>query len=462
MKQNVNLLEGSIIGALAKLSLPIMGTSLIMMAYNMVDMIWIGRISSGAVAAVGAAGMYMWLSGGFAILARMGGQVLVGQSVGAGKIKEAVSYARAAIQMGIIFGVIYGVISVVFRHSLIGFFRLNSPEVVRDAEIYLMITCGTVIFSFLNQILTGLMTAMGNSAVTFKATVVGLVINLFLDPLLIFGIGSAEGLGAAGAAIATALAQAIVVIMYIPAIRRDPVVFRHINIFDRTELSYFRKIIKVSFPSSLQSIIFTAISMVIARIIAGWGDAAVAVQKVGSQIESISWMTAEGLGSAVSAFTAQNFGAAKMDRVKKGYRTALGIGVIWGFFTSFILIAFPEFLFKIFITEADVIPMGVDYLRILGVSQLFMCIEADSAGIFQGLGKTTPPSLVGIIFNAMRIPAALFLSATVLQLNGIWWSISISSILKGTVLTVWLIVVFRNMNKRKITRKSRPSFLAGD
>lgn len=148
MKQNVNLLEGSIIGALAKLSLPIMGTSLIMMAYNMVDMIWIGRISSGAVAAVGAAGMYMWLSGGFAILARMGGQVLVGQSVGAGKIKEAVSYARAAIQMGIIFGVIYGVISVVFRHSLIGFFRLNSPEVVRDAEIYLMITCGTVIFSF--------------------------------------------------------------------------------------------------------------------------------------------------------------------------------------------------------------------------------------------------------------------------------------------------------------------------
>ena len=103
MKQNVNLLEGSIAGGLAKL-FPIMGTSLIQMAYNLTDMIWIGRIDSGAVAAVGAAGMYMWLSNGFSILARMGGQVLMGQTLGAGKKEEARNYACAALQLGIFFG----------------------------------------------------------------------------------------------------------------------------------------------------------------------------------------------------------------------------------------------------------------------------------------------------------------------------------------------------------------------
>ena len=83
MKRNVDLLEGPIAGSLAKLAFPIMGTSLIQMAYNLVDMIWIGRVSSNAVAAVGAAGMYMWLANGITTIPRMGGQVTVGQSLGA-------------------------------------------------------------------------------------------------------------------------------------------------------------------------------------------------------------------------------------------------------------------------------------------------------------------------------------------------------------------------------------------
>ena len=84
MAKRVNLLEGHILSCLTQLSLPIMATSLINMAYNMTDMIWIGRAGAGPVAAVGAAGMYMWLSEGIAVLARMGGQVKVAHSLGAG------------------------------------------------------------------------------------------------------------------------------------------------------------------------------------------------------------------------------------------------------------------------------------------------------------------------------------------------------------------------------------------
>lgn len=447
MKQKVNLLEGSIAGGLAKLALPIMGTSLIQMAYNMTDMIWIGRISSAAVAAVGAAGMYMWLSNGFSILARMGGQVLMGQAMGAGNEEKARNYARAALQMGVVFGILYGLVAVLGNGPLIGFFNLNSENVIRDARWYLMITCGGIVFNFLNQIFTGLLTAMGNSVVTFRSTTIGLVVNLFLDPVLIFGVGPFPVMGAAGAAVATVFAQVIVFVLYVISIRNEQMIFKNLHVFSRTPVYYFKEIVSVGLPTAVQSIIFTGISMLIARIIAGWGDAAVAVQKVGSQIESISWMTAEGFGSAVNAFTAQNYGAGRKDRVKKGYHTALKIVLAWGCFTTFVLMVFPETLFKIFITEADVIPMGVDYLRILAVSQLFMCTEATAAGTFQGLGKTMQPSLIGIVFNALRIPMALALGATVLGLNGIWWSISISSILKGIILPVWLGYIFYQWKK---------------
>lgn len=449
MRKSIDLLEGPILPSMAGLALPIMGTSLMQMAYNLTDMIWIGRISSNAVAAVGAAGMYLWLSSGFSTLSRVGGQVLTGQSLGAGRKQQAADYARAALQMGAVFGILYALTAVLLNGPLIGFFRLNSQNVVRDARIYLVITCGGVVFTFLNQILTGLLTAMGNSGVTFKATFTGLLINVVLDPVLIFGLGPFPRMEVAGAALATVFAQIIVFTVYVLIIRKDPVLFAHMGIFRKTQLKVYWEIVRLGLPIAVQSLIFTGISMMIARLIAGWGDAAVAVQKVGSQIESISWMTADGFGSAVNAFTAQNYGAGRQNRVKKGYASAMGVMMAWGVFTTFVLIAFPEVLFRIFITEANVIPMGVDYLRILGFSQLFMCTEAASAGTFQGLGKTLPPSAVGILFTALRIPLAMILSGTGLGLGGIWWSITLSSVLKGMILPAWLILLFCLSSRRK-------------
>ena len=127
----------------------------------------------------------------------------------------------------------------------------------------------------------------------------------------------------------------------------------------------------------------------------------------------------------------------------------------WGLFTTLALLLFPEILFRVFIPEADILPMGTDYLRILAVSQLFMCTEAASAGAFQGLGRTLPPSLIGIIFNTLRIPLAAVLSASVLKLNGIWWSISISSVLKGIILPIWLMLCMYSLHHVKKSGKRR-------
>lgn len=438
MKTRINLLEGKILPALSALALPIMATSLIQMAYNLIDMIWIGKIGASAVASVGAAGMFMWLSNGLATLAKMGGQIKVGHALGAQKKEDAASYAQSSIQMGIVFAIGFGILSVVFADEMIGFFQLNSAQVIQDAKLYLMITCGLVIFSFMNQIFTGILTAMGNSRTSFIATGIGLVLNIVLDPLFIFGFGAIPPMGVTGAAIATVLAQLVVMLLFQYTILRDTVLFCDVHILHSYSSQHTREIFRIGLPSAVQSMLFSGISMVIARLIAGWGDAAVAVQKVGSQIESISWMTAEGYAAALNSFVAQNHGAKNTDRIREGYRLSMIVMLSWGVFCSFVLIVFPQLIFQVFIQEAEVLPMGVDYLRILGVSQLFMCMEITTAGAFSGLGKTLPPSIVSITLTGARIPMAMLLGRW-LGLNGVWWAITISSIGKGIVLLGWFL-----------------------
>lgn len=438
MKTRINLLEGNILPALSALALPIMATSLIQMAYNLIDMIWIGKIGASAVASVGAAGMFMWLSNGLATLAKMGGQIKVGHALGAQKKEDAASYAQSSIQMGIVFAIGFGILSVVFADEMIGFFQLNSAQVIQDAKLYLMITCGLVIFSFMNQIFTGILTAMGNSRTSFIATGIGLVLNIVLDPLFIFGFGAIPPMGVAGAAIATVLAQLVVMLLFLYTILRDTVLFSNVHILHSYSSQHTMEIFRIGLPSAVQSMLFSGISMVIARLIAGWGDAAVAVQKVGSQIESISWMTVEGYAAALNSFVAQNHGAKNTDRIREGYRLSMIVMLSWGVFCSLVLIVFPQLIFQVFIQEAEVLPMGVDYLRILGVSQLFMCMEITTAGAFSGLGKTLPPSIVSITLTGARIPMAILLGRW-LGLNGVWWAITISSIEKGIVLLGWFL-----------------------
>ena len=200
MRKTVNLLNGNILSSLTELAVPIMATSLVQMAYNLTDMAWIGRVGSSAVAAVGSAGMYTWLSTGVVMLARMGGQVKVAHSLGAGDTGEAAQYGKGALQLTMLLAAAYGLVMYVFASGLIGFFGLTSPKIVGDAIGYLKIAGGLIVFSFLNQTLTGLFTAIGDSKTPFMANFVGLGCNMILDPILIFGIGTFPKMGAVGAA----------------------------------------------------------------------------------------------------------------------------------------------------------------------------------------------------------------------------------------------------------------------
>lgn len=448
MTRRINLLEGNIFSSLTRLALPIMATSLIQMAYNMTDMIWIGNLGANAVASVGAAGMFGWLSQSIATLARMGGQVNVGHRLGAGASDEAALYAQNALQLEIVLSILFGLVMMLFTSPLIGFFRLNGAQTIQDAESYLFITGGLIVFSTLNQVFTGLITVTGNSRTPFLVTTAGLVLNIVLDPVLIFGIGPFPVMGVAGAAIATVLAQALVTLLYVLYARRDAVLLQKVNILARPDLEKIKGILRIGLPSAVQGALFTSISMVLARTVATFGDTAIAVQKVGSQIESISWMTADGFSAALNSFVAQNYGAGNFERTKRGFYNAFSIMAVWGVFTSLLLIFAAAPIFRIFIHEAEALPLGVGYLVILGFSQLFCCVEIMVGGAFSGFGRTLPPSITSIVLTSARIPMAAVLSTTALGLDGVWWSITISSILKGAVLLVWFLLFLRRETNR--------------
>ena len=230
---HIDLLNGHIFPSLTGLALPIMATSLVQTAYNLTDMAWIGRVGSHAVTAVGAAGMYTWFSSGIVMLAKMGGQVKVAHSLGKQQREEARAYGRGALQLTVLLALAFALIANLYADSLIGFFRLENAGTAQAAKIYLRITCGLILFPFLNQTLTGLFTAVGDSRTPFLANCIGLVMNMILDPVLIFGIGPFPRMEAAGAAVATVTAQMTVTLVLTMRASREPVLLHKIGLWKK-------------------------------------------------------------------------------------------------------------------------------------------------------------------------------------------------------------------------------------
>lgn len=444
MDRNVNLKEGNITSVLIKLALPIMGTSFIQMLYTLTDMMWLGRLSTNAVAAAGAVGFFLWLGMSLVVISQIGVSVEVSQAHGRNDIGDAREYISNGIKLNILIGLTYGMILLIFRNQVIRFFNLDNTEAVTMAIEYLIIIASGILFHFMNPLFSAIFNATGNSITPFKSTAIGLVANIILDPLLIFGMGPIPALGIKGAALATVLAQIVVTLIFIMVTRKNKILFSNLNMLELPKKKYVKRIVKLGLPASMQSSAHAIISMILTRILAQWGATAIAVQSIGSQVESLSWMTAEGFAQAIAAFTGQNYGARNFERVEKGYYKGIQIVGSIGLFATFLLIFGGGFIFKIFTPNDPLaIEQGILYLKILGLSQFFITIEIASAGAFNGLGKTQIPAKIGITLNLLRIPMALYLSSTFLGMSGVWWSMSISSILKGLVLTSLIIYTFK-------------------
>lgn len=450
MKQ-LDLLHGKILPTMIRLAAPLMGTAFIQMAYNLTDIAWIGRIGTDAVAAAGQVGFLMWIGSAFMLVPRVGMSVLVAQYYGAKDYKQARLSINNGLWLSLMMGIVYGSLLLIFKDPIINFYNLPDSVNFLTNEYLVVIALGMPFF-FVNPVLSGAYNSLGNSRTPFRINTLGLIINIVCDPILIFGWGPFPALGIRGAAIATVFAQFVVLCCFAYVIARsDNIIYHSQPLVFQPNLLLLKNISRLGFPASLQSNIHAGVSVLLNRYVASYGALPLAVASVGSNIESISWMTTEGFAAAITAFTGQNFGARFLQRVETIYYTSIkSVGAI-GIFATLVLLVFRYQLFHLFIpNNPQAVTLGASYLFIFGLSQFFMSIEIGGGGFLSGIGDTRTPALINSFFNILRLPLALLLMPG-MGVAGVWIAMSLSSVFKGII--IYSVSRFRlkgilNLNKK--------------
>ncbi|NLW17450.1 MAG: MATE family efflux transporter, partial [Firmicutes bacterium] len=367
------------------------------------------------------------------------------QNSGRGDVTTARAYAENSARLGLVLGLIYGSVLLTMAGPLISLLQVTEPTVFASACAYLRIVALGIPLTYISAAITGSFNGAGNSRLSFLANATGLIVNMVLDPLFILVFGW----GVQGAAIATLIAQGVVMSLFIYFAKRHSKRpfddFRLFGAFDREKV---RQILRWSLPVAVESAAFTMLAMTVTSMISAWyGETAVAVQRVGSQIESLSWMIAGGFSSAVTAFVGQNFGARKWERIRRGYRISLAVLLVWEVFVILAIVLGGRFFFSLFLREPpEILDMGATYLRILAYSQIFMAFEAACSGTFRGLGQTLPPSISSISSNLIRPLLCWFFSQRIgFGLNGLWMGITVSAAVRGTLMLIWYTIYERRI-----------------
>ena len=432
-----DLTNGGILHKLLLVALPVIGMQLMQMVYNLSDMFWMGRLGTDSLAAAATCGMYLWLSMGFMVLGRIGAEIGVSQSIGSGDVESARTYTINAFALAVFFGLFVGAAMLFGNAPLVGFFNIRESTVVWQAERYLAISGVGIPFMFMASVIAGAFTGAGNSKLIFYINAIGIVFNLILDPIAIFVLD----MGITGAAVTNILGQFLGFVLSLWALYRHPArPFEKIKLLSRLQPRAMVRIFRWGLPVMLEGLLFPFLSMLITRVVAGFGATAIAAQRIGSQAESLTWLIAGGFCTAVTSFIGQNFGAGKEQRIRKGMRLSFIMLSIYGSMVTFVLYFLGEPIVRIFTSNQSVIEITVKYLQIAAFCQLVCCYEPLFAGYFRGIGLTVPPSAVSILGNVLRTAAVFVLAYVGLDLMGVYWIITLGAILRGGLLIFWYFI----------------------
>ena len=444
MKGIKNLTEGPILKQLFALAMPIMATSFIQMAYSLTDMAWVGRLGSEAIAAVGSVGLLTWMTTSLALLNKVGSEVSVGQSIGMKDENAARYFATHNLTLSLIISLVWASILFIFSKTIIDFYELES-HIATNAINYLRIVSTAFPFVFMSAAPTGIFTASGRSKIPFTINGLGLIINMVLDPLFIFIFDW----GTNGAAWATWIAQFCVFFLFVYQLKFKQMLWDNFTFFGKLKRVYTTRIIKIGLPVACLNTLFAFVNMFLGRTASTvGGHLGLMAMTTSGQIEAITWNTSQGFSTALSAFVAQNYAAKKIERMMKALKSTLFMTFIFGLVCTFLFVFYGNQIFAIFVPEREAYETGGLALRIDGYSQLFMMLEITLQGVFYGIGRTIPPAIISISCNYLRIPMALLFVSFGWGLAGIWWCISITSILKGIIILFWFLII-----KKRILNK---------
>jgi putative MATE family efflux protein len=433
-----NITSGPVYSTIFRLAWPVVGAMLLEFALSITDYFWVGFLGTPEQDAVTSALIVIWTMYALVTIIITGLTALIARSIGEADEKKASFIARQGILMAIGIGITLSIAGYIATPSIMKFMKA-SDEVIDLGVPYLRIFFLGMVFFFKNDALGSIFRASGDTKSPTIAFALATVINIFLDPVLIFGLGPFPEMGVAGAALATLISVIICFLILVTLLVRGKLTFPIGSWYKiRPSLKMMGKIFRIGFPFSLLNVTFVLVYWFIIQIVHHYGDAAGAAMGIGNRMEAISYLTALGFSTAASTMVGQNLGAGKPGRADRCAWGTAKIIVVETIIVSVLFITIPKTIAGIFTSDPEVLKIAVDYLIILGLSQVFMGIEIILGGAFSGAGDTIPPMLVSIPGSIARLPLAYYLCFSLdLGINGVWWSLTITSFLKAIILFLW-------------------------
>ncbi len=420
-------------------------------------MAWVGRMDAAeeAVAALSISIFAVWIFGSLAALLSVGLSALVARYVGAGRQAGARYVASQGIRGSVALGVICGIAGLLLAPTL--FAAVGTEEgVTRAGTAYVRIYWGGGLATLLLQAGAAIFRGHGNTRAPFVVALGSLALNAVIDPLFIFGWGPLPALGVAGSAWATILASALSAMVLGDLLRRSGHVDRArpaddvLRLRDSTPLSrpgmigidwaVQRRVARVGVPIAISGVVFTLIYVVIGRITeeAG-GSAAVAGLGIGHRGEAPAWVLGTGYATAAASLVGRRLGADDPDGANRCAWRAIAQCVLLCVFWAAILIAAADWIAAVFIDSSEpAFAYATMYYRIAAWCIAFQATEIVVEGAFGGAGLTVPPMLITVLLTAVRVPIAYWVvRSTEYGIEGIWWTLSLTAIVRGIVMALW-------------------------
>jgi putative MATE family efflux protein len=274
--------------------------------------------------------------------------------------------------------------------------------------------------------------ASGDAKTPFLLLSISVAVTLFLDPLLIMGIGPFPELGIAGAAIGTVATRGVAFALGVRIALR-----RGLLTFGRFDWAAIGSVCRIGMPTAATGVVFSLIYVFVTRSATQFGTPALAALGIGHRVESWLYMVGVGFSAATAAIVGQNLGAGRVDRAERAGWLATGFCSCLGVVFCVVELAIPEQFASLFTDDPAVIAEGANYLRIAAISQLAICAEIVLEGALGGAGHTVAPMLSSTAITVARVPLAAWAAAT-WGPSGIWWVISLTAILRAlAMIALW-------------------------
>ena len=436
-KTQGDLTQGSLLRHLIRLAVPITFGYILQDAFNVVDMIFVGRLGPASIAAVGVSGNLLRLIGVFSLGISTGAGIMVAQYLGARNHAQTGHVAMQAILLAFFFAIGIGIVGYPLAEFGLRAVRTIDPEVIQLGTTYIHIILVGISTMFLSMTLGSIFRAGGDAVTPMVVLIFSTLINITLDPLLIFGLWKFPKLGVAGSAYATVIGRGIgvIILLFLCFSGRAPISFRHIHL--RADLVEMLDILRLGIYSSMQGFWRHLSRLGFLWVIGPYGKYAFAAYTICMRLRILVMNPGFGIANAVAPVVGQNLGANQIDRAEKTTRMGniVGTSLMAGIGTLFLI--FPQVFIQIFTNDLEVIKIGSVYLQFLSPTFGFIAFSLVLGKALNGAGDTFSPMIITLAAQIGVGLGLVILFSHFYGLNGVWIGIALSNVVQGIAMWIW-------------------------